>query len=313
MVERPQVNALMDAGLGDWLAKHQAWRDETKKKANARIYIGFAGAALALFVGILFSWNVQFILTFCAMAVFGGLGWAAWVRKPVEQAIKSEMNQDIAKAIGFSYSPQGEAGRVFEQACAFDLLPSHDAEESEFEDFWSGTLDGIPMSLHEVHLQEWRGSGKNRRKETVFRGPLMIVEFARDFAGTTLVERDGARFKLFAGDSITLNDIQLDRAKMVHPKFETAFDVWTTDQVEARYLIHPAYCERLIALEQRFQGQKLRALFRGGTVTVAVETEPLFESGSLDADRDRELMQQTIDQFVALADLAKALNERPRS
>ena len=146
----------------------------------------------------------------------------------------------------------------------------------------------------------------------MFRGPLMIVEFARDFSGTTLIETNGARFKLFAGDSITLNEVALQRAKMVHPDFEEAFDVWTTDQVEARYLIHPAYCERLIALEQRFHGQKLRALFRAGRILVAVETDPLFESGSLDSDRDRELMQETIDQFTALADMAKALNERAR-
>ena len=313
MDERPKVDALMDAGLGDWLAAQQALRDETKKKADSRTYVGFGGAALAVFLGIMFTWPFQWILGLGGMSVVGGLAWAAWIRKPVELAIKSEMNVHIAKAIGFTYSVGGEAGRVFELACAFDLLPSHDENENEFEDFWFGTLDGIPMSLFEVHLQEWRGSGKNRRKETVFRGPLMVVDFTREFAGTTLIERDGARFKLFAGDTITLNELSLDRAKMVHPDFEAAFDVWTTDQVEARYLVHPAYSERLIALEQQFRGQSLRALFHRGQIIVAVETDRLFESGSLDSDRDRALMQETIDQFSSLADMAKALNERARS
>jgi hypothetical protein len=30
-----------------------------------------------------------------------------------------------------------------------------------------------------------------------------------------------------------------------------------TDPVEARYLVHPAYCERLIEMEQEFDGGQI--------------------------------------------------------
>ena len=38
----------------------------------------------------------------------------------------------------------------------------------------------------------------------------------------------------------------------------------------------------------------------------------MFESGSLDASKDRELVQRTCDQFMSLVDLAAALNEPAR-
>jgi hypothetical protein len=100
---------------------------------------------------------------------------------------------------------------------------------------------------------------------------------------------------------------------MVDPRFEDAFDVYGTDQVEARYLVHPAYCERLIELEQEFEGDRLAALFLGGDLIVTLQTGNMFESATLNPKRDRELLGKTIAQFGSITKLVKLLNERPRS
>lgn len=140
------------------------------------------------------------------------------------------------------------------------------------------------------------------------------MRFARPFLGVTLVERDNARLKFFGlRTSIEVEGKKLERVKMVDPRFEDVFEIWSNDAVEARYLVHPAYVERLIDVEKRFQGDNVRALFHGGDLTIVVETEELFESGSLDADQDRERMARTIDQFMGLFTLAKEMNERPRT
>ena len=90
------------------------------------------------------------------------------------------------------------------------------------------------------------------------------------------------------------------------------FTVWSNDQVEARYLVHPEYMERLVAIEQAFSGDNIRALFREGELLIVMESGNMFESGSLDAEDDRHLLERTIAQFGALADLAARLNERAR-
>ena len=72
---------------------------------------------------------------------------------------------------------------------------------------------------------------------------------------------------------------------MVHPEFEDLFSVWSDDQVEARYLVHPRYVERLLEVEQAFDGQNVRTLFKGGELVIAIESDNMFESGSLARQR----------------------------
>lgn len=310
MIEVPSVDTLMAGGLEQWLRGQTLMREEAKAKVRQRTIIGIAGGILVFFlIWAVFSFGAGLF----AGVMVGGAGqlWAAAARTPVVNAIKQEMNQRIAAAMGCSFTHVATPGAEFALALTFEMLPSHDRDA--FEDQWQGDVAGRPFNLYEAHLEKWRGSGKNRRMETVFRGVLMTVGFARDFHGITLVEREGNHLTLFGlRDSITIEGVKLERVKMVDPKFEDDFTIWSTDQVEARYLVHPAYVERLIAIEQRFRGQKLRALFHGGNVVIALEARNQFESGSLDAENDRMRMAETIEQFAALAELAQALNERPR-
>jgi hypothetical protein len=100
---------------------------------------------------------------------------------------------------------------------------------------------------------------------------------------------------------------------MVHPEFEDAFDVYSTNQAAARTLIHPSCVERLIAIENALAASKLRAMFCDGTITVMLWLQNMFESGRLDARKDREKVEQTIRQFRSLADLAIDQNRRQAS
>lgn len=144
--------------------------------------------------------------------------------------------------------------------------------------------------------------------------PRLSVGFTRRFHGTTLVERDGARKKWFGGEKeeIELGGLILGRCDMVDQTFEARFTVWGDDPVEARFLVHPEYVERLTAVEQAFAGSNLRCLFCGGELLILIDSKDLFESGGIEASRDRELLVRTIDQFGTLADLAKRLSEAPR-
>jgi hypothetical protein len=310
MIESPTVDGLMASGLEQWLVSQNAMRVDARAKVRSRTIISLTGAAiLSIIILGLFGFGPALF----AAVMVGGAGqlWAAAARTPVVNAIKQEMNQRIAAAMGCSFSHVAGPGQEFQTAQTFEMLPSYDREA--YEDQWQGEIAGHPFNLYEAHLEEWRGSGKHRRLETVFRGVVMTVGFARDFHGSTLVERDGHHMTLFGlRDSITIEGTKLERVKMVDPRFEDDFTIWSTDQVEARYLVHPAYVERLIAIEQGFSGQKIRALFHGGELVVVLEARDQFESGSLDADNDRQRIAKTIEQFAALANLATALNERPR-
>jgi hypothetical protein len=315
MIERPDVDTLLAGPLGEWLARQAVVREEAKRKSNRRFVIaGIVAAPLLalLWLGQIFGLG-ESLKVFASVIGLGAGG--VWAYAPRARAIKETkrgINQAIAESLGLRYSDEFEPGHGFELAKTYQMVPSHD--RSSFDDLWSGDLAGRAFALHEAHLEERRGSGKNRRWVTVFRGAILTIEFDRRFHGTTLLERGNKHRKLFGGqkDSVTFNGHRLACADMVHPEFEDLFSVWSDDQVEARYLVHPRYIERLIEVERAFGGQNVRALFKGGELAIVIESGNMFESGSLDASEDRAKITQCVDQFMTLVKLAETLNEPAR-
>jgi hypothetical protein len=240
-----------------------------------------------------------------------------WGYSPIaaaKKAIKIGINSAIAASFGVSYTHEVEPGTEFEAAKTFGLVPDYD--RSQFEDRWFGGLEGHAFNLYEVHLEERRGSGKNQRWVTVFRGPIIQMGFGRTFHSTTLLQRAGKHRKWLglggASDHVSYDGHRLDRVDQVHPAFADVFALYSDDQVEARVLVHPSYVEHLLALESAFAAKEVRALFTRGEVIIAVEAENMFESGAMDASSDRARAEEAARQFTALADLALAINQNER-
>jgi len=315
VIERPDADALLAGPLGQWLADQSGLRERTRAKVTHRFVAAVVLAAAVAFAMVVSGGPVVGALQIGALIGAGGWLWGEWTKRPVVNRIKEGINSAIARALGLSYSLAVADRRDFDRALRFAMLPTHD--KATLEDAWWGEVGGRPFRLHEAKLTEERGSGKSRRTVTVFQGAIMSVGFARSFSGTTLIERNGQHDGLLGlfgrkRDSAEIGGLPLTRMDMVDPRFNDEFDVWTNDPVEAQYLVHPEYVERLVALESAFTARKLRALFRDGELLVVFEAGNEFETGSLDSGDDRHHLQQAIAHFSALADLAVRLNERGR-
>lgn len=312
MIEKPDVDRLLAGPLGQWLEQQVQVREEARRKSDRRYLIG--GAIVLPLLAVLWlvmgaDWGFEFKIM---ASVFAAAGAAVWGYAPRAKAIKETkrgINSAIAGALGLTYEMEFEPGQGFDLAKRYGLVPYF--ERSTFEDRWSGPLDQHAFTLHEAHLEEERGSGKNRHWVTVFRGAILTISFGRRFHGTTILERANKHRSWFGGtkDSIKLDGRQLDYVDMVNPEFSDNFSVWSDDQVEARYLVHPVYVERVLGVEQAFNGDKVRTLFSGGELVIVIESEDMFESGSMHASEDRLRVQRCVDQFMTLVGLCEALNE----
>jgi hypothetical protein len=314
MIERPDAAALMAGPLGQWLSDQNAERAAVKVKVTRWRMLAFGGAAAVFVVVMLLSrGNIGTAAQLAFFTGLGGFGIAEWAKRPMINKLKDGINGAIAKALGLEYTVGCEPGQTFDWAKRFDMVPSFD--NSSFQDLWWGVIAGQPFTLHEAKLTEQRGSGKSRRTVTVFEGSILSIGFNRRFQSTTLIEPDGERRKFFIGaekERCTIGEVEVSRVDLTDPRFEDRFTVWSNDQVEARYIVHPEYMERLVAIETAFAGQDIRALFHEGDLLITVKTGDLFESGSLDAKDDHALLERTIAQFSSLAELAAKMNERAR-
>lgn len=313
MIERPDAQALLAGPLGKWLSGQSESRALAKKKSRKYTFYGLvAGASLGLFVLILFG-DIEAGMG-VGFGCFGiGSGFAYKARKQVTDRIKGQINGEIARALKVEFAVTVADRSLFDRARAFELFPSHDNEH--FEDEWCDLVREPGFRLHEVKLTEQQGSGKSRRTVTVFSGPILSVSFARRFIGTTIITRED-KYRSFLGfrkDKVTINGTEMSRVSMVDPRFEETFTVWSDDGVEAHYLVHPEYAERLLAVESAYHGKNLRALFHGGELLIVIEADNQFESGSLEATDDARLLEATIHQFTTLVELGQKLNERPRA
>ena len=255
--------------------------EQRRRNAVARAKQYGLGALGIVAIGGLFSFILQtplaVIVTAVIGAVVGGVGYAP-VSK-IQSEAKDQILMPLAKRLGLTFERKPSDTSLITRTGRLRLTPSYD--RAQFEDRVTGERHGKPFECLEAHLEDrrTRTDSKGRRRTTyvtVFKGQVLQVAFERPFSGVTLVARDQGWFNSLSGFGSNL-----DRARLESPTFEKAFEVWTNDQVEARYLLTPDVMQRFVDLEKAFKGKSLRACFSQQQLFLAIEAGNLFEPGSI--------------------------------
>lgn len=286
--------------LSPRLQAQEAERLMAAKSAVRWTWVGVGVAALGALLGLLVFRVPQLVIVagVIGFAVHGaGRGPLNRIGKRAKRLIVEPVAAQFNLLFDAEPGPQNSVVDLHEAG----LIPSWD--RAGFEDRLDGTRNGIDFQFFEAHLEERRrttdSKGRTRtRWVTVFRGQCLRFEFHKAFQGRTLVLRDAGILNVFRGVR------GLEQVKLESNVFEKAFQVFSDDQVEARFLLTPDLMQRLINLEKVFHGGKLRCAFQDGELLIAVEGGDLFEPGSLftpldNPDRVRELL----DDFAAIFNL----------
>lgn len=195
---------------------------------------------------------------FAGLTILFALFIWRWMNKPKRDYAKLYKNKilpEIARLFGnFHYDAKG---RISEDILsASQIMPLYDTYESE--DYFYGTYKNTKIAFSEIALYQKR---KNKEKEydlQVFKGLAILFEVPhKRFHGRTIIDENRTGFGSWFKEKAT----KLKHANMVDPAFEDRFDVYTNDQVEARYLVHPLVIENLVTLSNEYEGQKITAAF----------------------------------------------------
>lgn len=273
---------------------------------------GALAISAAVIAAMLWGLGAAVFVALAAGGLFGGV-WAYQPLAKLGEKLKREYCDAIAESIDASFDASLFLPPAFERIQALGLVPGF--ARSKFEDHFGGQHRGSSYDLYEAHLEQRRRDSKGRTHySTVFRGQLIKLHFPRAFLGTTIVRRDAGMFNIFGGGAS--NGSKLERVGLTDPKFEQVFEVWGTDQVEARYLVHPVMMERLLELEQTLRGKRIRCAFEGGDLLIAVEGGNLFEPGSLfepldDPARARRIVDDIASVIRVMEQVLTAQAARP--
>ncbi len=235
-------------------------------------------------------------------------GWVTQPKRQYTRAYKTEILPDIARLFGdFTYDPKGKI--PMEAMKPSKIIPNYTSYRSE--DYFSGTYKNIGIDFSEILLR--KKSGKST--VTVFKGlAVLLTNGTRPFHGHTILTRDNGN----VGSWFTQIGSGLKHVDLVDPEFEKLFDVYSSDQTEARYLIDPMIVENLKSLYKEYNGKNMRAAFYDESFLILIASnENHFEPADIHtpATTSQSLisLKREIGQIISIVERLSLYDPKKRS
>lgn len=270
---------------------------------------GMTYGAVFLVIGVvaLFLLELVSLVSLIIIAVFSFLIFIICIScksSVLSSFYKKEVVAEVIHTFcpGASFTPSGGISENVFRHCGLFISP----DRYHSEDLIKGCLDKTSFTCSEVHAEERRTrSTKNGVQHywvDIFKGFLFIADFHKEFQGETTIKRNSL-FKIGMGGS---------RVKMESPEFEKVFDVYSTNQVEARYLITPSMMERMLKLDSNFK-DGITVSFRNSTILVAIpDSKDRFEASVWSSFSDMKLLKSDFAVLQSLLAIVDELNLNTR-
>lgn len=183
-------------------------------------------------------------------------------------------------------------------------------------DFVQGEIDNVKIQFSDLHAEKRNKSSKGKDSwSTVFQGLFIVAEFNKHFKEKTVVLPDSAQntFGNIIGSWLQANNVGRDKlVKMDNSEFEKEFVVYSTDQIEARYILTHALMERLLNFKKK-SSHPVYISFKGDSIHMAIEyNKDLFEPSIFRSLLDYKIAMeyvQTLHLAIGIIDELK-LNQK---
>lgn len=188
------------------------------------------------------------------------------------------------------------------------------------EDLIHGKYGKTYLQLAEVHAEDRQTTtdSKGRTKTryvTIFKGLLLVADFHKHFSGRTFVLPDTAE-KLFGRFGRHFQKLggrrETDLVHLEDPEFERMFAVYSTDEIECRYILSTSLMHRLMEMRERFD-KGVRVGFKESNIVLAVpHTEAFLEPSTGRAATDESQVGSMLRQLRYFLDTVEELNLNTR-
>lgn len=287
-------------------AANDGLRQQVSAKANRYRKAALPAAGIALVIFTIAFASIGAGICAGMAALLGLVAFAQYLEKPAGEIIKDKVNAEIARAFDLQFHAAAQESEAAGLAKKFALLPQKFSRQT-YEDMWIGKVGDCPLYFHQASYSR---QGHETRI-TLFNGIILRIEMPTPFTGTTIIDdADRRSFMGMSKSATKLGGLTLERAEPVDPRHAERFGFWTTSVAEARFAIPAAMLDGLMQAAEEFSCQQIRALFHDNSIVVTIETDDVFESGSVDPRDDHERAAHSLAEVQAIMTLAARLTKR---
>lgn len=162
-------------------------------------------------------------------------------------------------------------------------------------------IEDISFKIYDIGVYNIAVGYKAKVTKKIFEGMLIVAPSFKNFSGVTVIRAD-KKLKL-TGDIGTM----LERVNFEDNVFEKEFDVYSTNQIEARYLLTTAFMERLVRAVDKEKKQIIGS-FEDGKVFIGVQdSKDLFELDLSKPLTDKETFKPLFEEIKQAVELVKSL------
>lgn len=131
------------------------------------------------------------------------------------------------------------------------------------DDAFVGTMSGIPVAIQELDLKlELYSKDK-------MRGIAIALTVGNNYKSHTIVkQRFGQRIRPFAESNEHLEKVVLEDIE-----FNKKYEVYSSDQIEARYLLNPVFMEKISGIQELYKAQFVELAIYKGNILLLLNTE----------------------------------------
>ena len=295
------------------LTKFEEHRLKAQKKLNNYTIASLTtlGIGLLLFLVITYywEWSIAFFLVLALffIPIFGIINKLQ--RKTETNYVQAFKNKAILNIVDtllpeMKYLPNKYIDEhVFRQSGLLKL-PSLDYYNGE--DWFAGQIGETGLMMSKICAavkydnQYYSENIDGKSYKVLFKGIFMVADFHKHFKGQTF---------LYTGKPKANKHLQ--KVVMENVEFEKQFTVYSTDEVEARYLLSPNMQERIIALKRKFH-QPIHLSFIDSCLCILIEKASIIDVDVKDSLLKVTTFQKYYDKMQFLFSIIEDLNLNTR-
>jgi hypothetical protein len=265
------------------------------------------------------SGSIANISMFGAVAfVIGGIAIIILTRKKIRDyraEYKSKVVAEIVKMVDESWDYQAD-GRIGENEYRKSDLFRDRVDRFKGDDLITGTIDKTDFRCSEIHSEykTWEKDDDGKTKEewhTIFKGLFFHADFNKNFSARTYVvpeARGGSKVFSTIGGMAQRGD----RVKLEDPEFEKIYEVYSTDQIESRYILTPAIMQAMTAIKRELNTSVYFSFIDERVYCAMYFNKDLFEPRIMKSGVNFEDIEKMYNLFATNALIINELNLNTR-